>query len=216
MFTYLHYTSPNGTYADWAHNHKNISYDLQSVSEWYFITSAAIFIVGPLLISLNYLIMELGCSCGSAFADDEGSLFLFTDELLKEFLSVDYITVDKHFCINFIIAIAFLPIDTIITSMFMNIILPLYCVKTAFKLACTNESNEDTFTKSYTRTKITVFKGYELFMETLPQFVLGLVFIRNNYPFVRDCNPLTLVSVIFSGVSLCLGILNWCKAYCCD
>ena len=53
----------------------------------------------------------------------------------------------------------------------------------------------------------------EIFIETLPQFILGVVFIANNYPFVRDCNPLSIVSVIFSAGTLCHGIYTTCKAW---
>jgi len=203
----LDYISPNGTYSEWAHNHQNESDHLQTVSEGYFITSTVIFTGGPFLVSLYILLWNF---CSDDSYAGKNSPFLFTGNLLNHYRDVPYKTVSTNTCINLITAITFLPIDTIIASMSMNIILPLWSIKTSLKLALTNESNEKT------RENILIYKSFEIFLETLPQFVLGFVFCMYNDAFIFDSNPLTIVSVFFSGGSLLLAVRTsnkTCKSF---
>ena len=56
-------------------------------------------------------------------------------------------------------------------------------------------------------------KLFEQFGEALPQFMLGLTFYVNNTYFINTYDnlfglPTTLISVIFSGVSVFLGVIS--------
>ena len=60
---------------------------------------------------------------------------------------------------------------------------------------------------------ITFLKLFEQFGEALPQFMLGLTFYVNNTYFINTYDnlfglPTTLISVIFSGVSVFLGVIS--------
>ena len=62
-------------------------------------------------------------------------------------------------------------------------------------------------------------KLFEIIGEALPQFILTLVFVCNNYPFLKDNDtyfsipiPVSVISLMFSFGSLIMGVILGCQS----
>ena len=196
----------NSEYRTWRLQYqKDTNSIYPEVSPWYFYVAAMIWI-GPSFLFTLFL-------CVFKFDDFLGFIYCSSKQQIKDFGDTA----------RFVITILLLPIGTVISILFMYLIVPALffhsAVREAIKGDSLNEEDGCKFFKINVNSKFLSFmKFLEILGEALPQFILCIVLIINQYPFLEETDtifgipvPVSIISACFSSVS----ILNGLKTGCC-
>ena len=207
----------NGAYHRWVINNTDPSTNYpETVSHGYFQASCVILFLPPLLLTL-FLIVTGIRSSHDAFPDE----LSFTKMILKK-CKIDINTEGGgSYIVLFCHPLLFL-MEYLILCLIFYLIAPLAGLAIGCKSALEPLKYEDgkTFSKE-NRSEIEEIPVYiylgHLF-EALPQLILSIVFLCNNYPFLLTFDtilgvPVSLISCIFSGGSLLMGIYSMCKSF---
>ena len=183
----------NSLYQLWAQKHKNETNETiqHSVSSGYFYVAIIVWILPPGIISLFLFKAYRFCLCSC-----------------KNMIS-DWICPFPILLIKIIL----LPVDTIIIFLFLYFIFPFLLL---FFAICKSIAGEK-FSENCNCCAISEFifqymAFVEILGEALPQFLLNVVFICNNYEYLlandlylRFPVPISIVSCVFSLGSLLMG-----------
>ena len=178
----------NTTYADWALQYqiKTNSTYLEKVSPGYFCSAVIVWIVPPLLSAIFFTLRRYH----------------------------DYPNKRK-----IMITILLLPFTTVLSSLFMYLYFPISLCYTAVCEFCARLSEYNyyaTFNFYNNKKDIQEFtKFIEILGEALPQLILNVVFIANNFPYLMEQDiyfgipvPVSVISSVFSVGSLLIGFIK--------
>ena len=185
----------NGTYQQWAINNTDLTSNLTpSVSQAYFQTSCIIFFLTPLIITFLFI--------ASGFLTKKG--------------------------IGSCISILCFPLIYVVWCLICYLFAPLIDLVFGIKIALTGNSDPEKDVHPYFPSKISAeliellnqlprIIIFEQFLLALPQLILSIVFLCNNYDFLLAFDrmlgislPISLISSIFSGGSVLMGIYVGC------
>jgi len=192
----------NGSYRKWALRYQNEtdSTYLEKVSSWYFY-SASIVWIGPSFLwaliaaCLEYakkkekFLVDIFCCCKA-----ENKIF--------------------GKCLLILLVILFLPFGTVLFFFFMYLIIPLNLFHNAIRAVIEGDNfkESDDYGCVLNSDYLAGMKFIELLGEALPQVILNIVFISNNYPYLRENDvyfgipiPISIVSAVFSIGSILMG-----------
>ena len=123
-------------------------------------------------------------------------------------------------CIRTGIIILLLPFTSVISFFVMTLYLPVSLFCTGARKLIEGDNYDENTEDSWLPTNKTLafIKLHEILGEALPQLILNIVFISNNYPYLIEHDiyfeipvPMSIVSAVFSCGSILIGI----KAGCC-
>ena len=198
----------NGTYRAWAlqYQNKTNSTYLETVSPWYFYAASIIWI-GPsflfaMLATAHFThfkeYIEFFCCCFEGFEVHEES-FGRCSWIVIQFLSLPFCTV-----INFVFLYLFVPVNLL-----HNAVRAL--------IAGDDFDAEEENGWFFGSKRLTFFKVQEIVGEALPQLVLNIIFIANNYTYLNANDiffgipvPVSIISSVFSLGSLLIGMKSGC------
>ena len=212
----------NGTYNTWALNYMNDTNSTyhHSVSTWYFDIACAVWITPPTLLSLffSYLNFEGLCKHKNEGTerDDDFNPFGTSSQIFGEYSENFLVPFPYGKLFNFSIAILYLPIDILASSICIYVFIPLAALESGLTIAWNGGIDEDkVLFVGITSRDIPGLKLFEVIGEALPQIVLAIIFAANNYAFLSKNDlvfgipiPTTLVSILFSFGSLMMGLYN--------
>ena len=205
---YKHSYDENSTYHLWAIEYRNITKNnhLHTVSPWYFYVACIVWLIPPILFSFAFMWLcdstskDYGGLCDSLV----GNKNLF--EILKE-------CVGGTLC-----SIVMLPVGV----MFCYILSPLMALYDGIE-ALFRGRDPDKYSRGRSDHElaeiVNSLKMLECIGEAIPQLLLSVIYIANNYPYLRDHDdylglgiPVSIISSIFSLGSVLYGILQGRKA----
>ena len=212
---YYNYADPNGSYADWAQDYmrkSNSSYK-HTVSEGYYVTAIVVWILTPMLLALFHMISK----------EKERRPLSFFSAIFDNKYEIESI---NNCCFKALLVVLLFPVDVICALFFIYVMIPLASFKMAFKVLMRHEFGglkNLIGIKSFQlhSTVLPFWKGFEFLGEALPQLVLAVVFVVNNYDFAIESETLiglkefevTLISIFFSFGSLVMGLYSAISSY---
>ena len=121
-------------------------------------------------------------------------------------MTLDYLDSKKIIILPLII-IGFIP-----ASLFLYLYVPILALYHGIQGFCDLKEVQTRLKHIEKQIDITFLKLFEQFGEALPQFILSLTFYINNDYYIKTYEnlfrlPTTLISMVFSGVSLWLGLM---------
>ena len=208
----------NGTYQHWAINNTDPSTNYtETVSQWYFYTSCIIFFLPPLIITLYFMVSDI--SSGDASPDNS------PPKIVLEKCNIRIKPQGGGSCKSLIWYPFLFFIEYIFICLYCYLFAPIILLVTGFKIALTGGIEHDEEVVSFRPFEVSakdlpLLVLYGHFFQALPQLILSIVFLSNNYPFLLAYDtiqgtplPVSLISCIFSGGSLMIGIFYTC--WCC-
>ena len=205
MLTYYDYRDLNGTYTKWAKKHvreTNSTYE-HTVSEGYFFTAMAIWLLTPIIMALFLGITQ------------KESLYI-----LNTFTDKFELRCDNKY-LKAMLAVLLIPIDIISAAVFIYFVIPYSSFKLALKILMRHEFSEGSnmiyLSYIYMYPKwLPGWKAFEFIGEAVPQLTLSIVFMANNHEFMIDTETfigakefeVTLTSMIFSIGSIGMGLFS--------
>ena len=193
--------SEGGEYHKWALEYQEETNDtrLQTISPGYFYTACAVWIIPPVLWSFMTLITIGDLMFPIVF----NAMFR---------CNIDEIKSRKK-------SFMYYPLELIICILMIYVVIPFAALKNGVKHLLNGEVDEEEDLIAEINPKyLPFFKLFEILGEALPQFILTLVFVSNNYPFLMDNDryfgipiPVSIISLVFSVGSLIMGVISGCK-----
>lgn len=208
--TYYWHSFENGTYKIWAlgygiRNETGVDH-IHQVSPWYLYVASAIWITPPFLLS--------GLSLFGEFRP-----LRFTYSMLEDDFNINLPEFPSGKVFNTFATLILFPVDMLFSSVFIYIVIPAASLKSSLIIAWKGSIDEETNLVGVIDTSdLPVWKLFEHIGEALPQIILAVVFSSNNFPFLvaKDIIipyvPTTLISIIFSCGSLCMGMYTGIKS----
>ena len=205
-WTYHKYRDPNGSYTKWAKKHMNETYSTyeHTVSEGYFLTAISIWLLTPLLLALFLCISSI-----------EPLVIL-----RRSFDGIFELRCENKF-LKALLAVLFLPIEIVSAAVLIYLVIPYSSFKLACKILMRHEFNVyteivDLGEFSMDPEWLPGWKAFEFIGEAVPQLILSLVFMANNYEFMIDTKTfigakefeVTLTSMVFSIGSISMGFYS--------
>jgi len=210
---YQHSFNPNGTYNTWAveFNQTSNTTHLHSVSPAYFYTAVLVWFYPPLFYSVFFFVLTL---C----VNNDFHPFYNTNVLFVQFFSFGIKRPFNNNFFNLLVYVFYFPIDFLISSIMIYILTPFMAIKTGALVALTGKDDPDRkITKAFRAETIPFFKLFENLGEAIPQAILTIVFICNNWDFILYDEtsfipiPTSCISLIFSFGSIIIGLISGCK-----
>ena len=211
-----HAYNQNGTYNTWAVEFRQTSNEthLHSVSPAYFYTAVVFWVLPPLLYSVFFVFVQICC------LDDRFNPFENTNSLLEHFSSFQINPPFINNFLNFLNYLLYFPIDLIVSSIVIYIFTPFVSLKAGALVAWTGKDDPDRkITKNNRAEDIPGLKLFENLGEAIPQAILIIIFMSNNWDFILYDEtsfipiPTSCISLIFSLGSIFMGLISGCKAF---
>ena len=187
----------NGEYHDWALQYKEETTGtrLQTISPGYFYTACVVWIIPPVLDSFSSLAFE-----ELSFPHVFNAIFR---------CNIDRIQSRKKWFMYY-------PFELFCGILFIYVVVPFAALKNGLKHLINGEVDEEKNLIAFLNPKELPFaKLFEILGEALPQFILTVVFVSNNYPFLMDHDtyfdipiPVSIISLVFSFGSLIIGVTS--------
>ena len=197
----IHGFEENGNYHDWALRYKEETNDtrLQTISPGYFYTACAVWIIPPVLASV--------------FSLSGG--FLWFPYVFKAIFrcNIDIIQSRKKW-------FKYYPLELFSCILFIYVMVPFAALKNGVKHLWNGgvDEEEKLFGVLIPKKSLPLCKVFEILGEALPQFIMTLVFVCNNYPFLLNNDiyfgipiPTSIISLVFSFGSLIIGVISYFK-----
>lgn len=200
----------NGSYTKWAlryQNEINSTY-LEKVSPWYFYTASIVWIGPSFLLALIVVWSEYD-EKKEKFRDRIFSCCKVENKIFGK-------------CFRIALVVLILPFETVKCFLFMYLIMPLMLFYNAVHAVIEGDDfKEDVdYGGMPAAVDLTCNKCLEILGEALPQVLLNIVFISNNYPYLKENDvyfgipiPISIVSAVFSIGSIvmgCNGFISFC------
>ena len=214
---YDHAFNPNGSYSQWALEfNKTTNGTMEKVHPGYFYTSIVVWVLPPFLWSALIFLLNI---C----AADELNPFFMTNILLSEFSSISSIEFDPPFkkkYQNFLFYVFYFPFELFVCAIAIYIVIPYASLKSGIIIALTGENDgQRKITKTIDTEVIPGLKLFENIGEAVPQLIMCLLFIINNFKFIIYDEtspwmaiPISIVSLVFSVGSIMMGLYTGCKS----
>ena len=140
--------------------------------------------------------------------------FLTINVLLEEFSSIQFNPPFKKNYQKFLFYVFYFPVDLLICAIFIYILIPLASLKSGIIVALGGEiCDETTIMQGLKAKEMPVMKLFENLGEAVPQAIMCLLFIINNFEFIVHEEtstwmpiPISIVSLVFSVGSIMMGI----------
>jgi len=213
LIYYDHAFNENGTYRTWALEYnKTNNGTLETVHQGYFYTAMVVWILPPFLMSAFVFL-------GRIFFKNEFNPFFNTNLLIGEFFSFEINPPFNSKILNILFFIVYFPIDFLVFVIVIYVLTPFCALKVGVIMLVRGKIDKDYMvTKGTAARSVPVFKLFENLGEAIPQAILCLVFISNNFAFVMHDEtsffpiPTSCVSILFSFGSIIMGIYSGLKA----
>ena len=197
----IHGFEESGQYHDWALQYKEETNGtrLQTISPGYFYTACVVWIIPPVLDSFSSLAFE-----ELSFPHVFNAIFR---------CNIDRIQSRKKWFMYY-------PLELICSIPIIYVVIPYAALKNGVKHLINGEVDENEELIGGINPKmLPLVKLFEIIGEALPQFILTLVFVCNNYPFLKDNDtyfsipiPVSVISLMFSFGSLIMGVILGCQS----
>ena len=203
-WTYFNHADSNGSYSNWAKDFRertNSTYE-HSVSQGYFITGMVVWFFTPLLLTLFISIAET-------------EPFPLLNSILGDKRNVDC---TENINLKVLLKVVLFPFEIICAAVFIYLLIPFTSLKRAFKIIMRHKFEDDEklvqIAFPLTSKVLPILKGFEFIGEAVPQLILSIVFMANNYDFMRETQTfiglyefeVTLTSMVFSMGSIVMGL----------
>ena len=145
---------------------------------------------------------------------------------LSIWVSKTYIPEINNCYFRALLVVLLFPIDIICAFFVIYILIPWASFKVAFKVLMRDEFSDisnlvDIESFRLGSNLLPFWKGFEFLGEALPQLVLAVVFMANNYDFAIESETfiglkefeVTLISIFFSFGSLLMGLYSAISSY---
>ena len=230
---YEHSFNPNGTYNTWAieFNRTNHTTYFHTVSPAYFNTAVVVWALPPLLMSAVYFLGNLCSHCLMILLndvdddvvengfDEDFNNFKNTNGLLSHFSTFEIKPPFNNRFLNILVYLFYIPIDFLISSIVVYIIIPYMSLKAGALVAWTGNDDPDRMiTKNTDAGYVPAYKLFENLGEAIPQAIMIIIFISNNWDFILYDEtsfipiPTSCISLIFSLGSIIMGLISGGKA----
>ena len=201
----------NGSYQNWSLQYQNATSEayLQTLSPWYFNVGLVIWILPSLLCTIIF--------CVHNFSSDmdkfPGS---YTNTCFPEKIK----TCGSRLCSVILITVFVIPIGTIVCFLLFYLVFPITLLWNAIHAVVVGDkfSEEKTYGCCFPKKSLIFLKLLEIAGEALPQLILNITFMLNNYPYLAENDvyfgipvPISVISAIFSIGSLIIGVKSGCK-----
>ena len=209
-----HAFNPDGTYNTWAIEFNRTSNEthFHSVIPAHFCTAVVVWVLPPLLWSIVF-------SLGLCVAD-EFNPFEKTNGLFADFYSFEIERPFNSNCLNVLFCLLYFPIDLLVSSIVIYIMTPFLSLKAGILVAWTGDDDpERKITKDTAAEAVPGLKLFENLGEAIPQAILVIVFIVNNWDFMLYNEksfipiPTSCISLFFSFGSIIMGLISGCKYF---
>jgi len=213
LIYYEHAFNPNGTYFQWAQEfNKTTNDDMETVHPGYFYTSIIVWVFPPLLFSAFAFLANV--------CDDEFNPFENTNVMFGHFSSIEFNPPFNKKYQNILFHVFYLPFDLLISAITIYIVVPFASLKSGIIIAMKGEIDcRIEITKVLEPEDIPFWKLFENIGEAVPQAIMCLLFIINNFKFIVHEEtstwmpvPISIVSLFFSIGSIIVGLYTGIKA----
>ena len=239
---YQHSFNPNGTYNEWSieYNNANNQTNFQTVSPSYLYAAAVIWVLPPIIAISPTLLVNIYPNSRENFWK------LLRDKLGTESENTDIIRYHREFnpffllnlvllqcnidkiiprpskktALNILVYIMCLPFDILCSAIHLYIFHPFVTLKSGVIVAWKGEIDPaHKVTRLITVGDIPMHKLYEQLGEAIPQSILCLLFIINNFPFLLHHEtsffsiPVSCISLVFSVVSVAMGLYSGISSF---
>ena len=211
---YDHAFNPNGTYASWALEYnKTTNGTKEAVHSGYFYTSIVVWVLPPFLHSAIWFLLNL-CR------DDGFDPFYMANVLFAQFSSILLSPPTKKGFPKFLVFALYPIFDLFSSAIWIYIFIPFMSLKSGIIIAMTGKDDgKRRITKMIAAEGIPFWKLFENIGEAVPQAIMCLLFISNNFDFILHEEtstwmpiPLSIVSLIFSVGSIAMGLYTGFKS----
>ena len=204
-WTYCAHANLNGSYANWARKimQKNNSANFYTLSSGYYYTAIFVWFFTPTILASFYMI--------------KARKPLATFKLI--FDDRHYIKYNDNRYYKALFAVFLFPIDFICAALVIYLMIPYSSFRKAYKILHRRELTHDDRIVTIGDLPIVsgflpFWKGFEFIGEALPQLLLSIVFMVNNYDFMTQTDTMigvneftvTLISTMFSIGSIAMGL----------
>ena len=220
-----HAFDTKGSYRLWANEYRNTTNDayLQTVSPSYFYVACLTWILPPFLLSILLGIPPF------AFIDDgKNDKHRATVAKCISFCSRTKIKAPYGCCVRALYFFLSFAIFILLTVFGCYIIIPMMAIFGGIRKLLNEDFDEDQDMfglqemfglADFQYKNLPWLKLLECFGEAIPQLILGVVYISNNYPYLKEHDdyfgigvPVSVISCVFSFVSVVIGVFTGCKA----
>ena len=213
LIYYDHAFNHNGTYASWALEYnKTTTGTVETVHPGYFYTSIVVWVLPPFLL---WAFWWCNWWYETFFFGVEYNPFdLVNSSLFALFSSFELSPPFKKKFQNILFYIVYSPFDLLISAICVYVIIPIISIKSGIIIAWTGENDGQRMVTKITQEGfIPSMKLYENVGEAVPQAIMCLLFISNNYNFILHEEtstwmpiPVSIVSFVFSVGSIAMGL----------
>ena len=209
LIYYDHAFNHNGTYASWALEYnKTTTGTVETVHPGYFYTSIVVWVLPPFLF-WSFLWLQT-----FFFGVEFNPFFIVNNCLIAQFSSFELSPPFKKKFQNILFYIVYSPFDLLISAIWVYVYVPIISIKSGIIIAWTGENDgQRMITKRLPEGIIPRIKLYENVGEAVPQAIMCLLFISNNYNFILHEEtstwmpiPVSIVSFVFSVGSIAMGL----------
>ena len=198
---YEHSFNKYGEYANWSMSINATDEHRETVSPVYFYIACVVWILPPLLFEMYVLIA------------DNQPLVVTRAIIMNKYVDDGSCSMCTCVCI-----VSLLPIDTLASVIFVYFMIPYASLKSGVKALIGKPYGDDDIIfrgiKQNLVFKLPWLKLFEQTGEALPQFVMSLTFLVNNYAFLQHNVTMfgvnefhvTIITVVLSLGSLLYGI----------
>ena len=214
LIYYDHAFNSNGTYSQWPLElKKTTNGTMETVHPGYFYTSIVVWVLPPFLFCAFWFLDNL--------CDDKVDPFFITKILFHEFSSIGLNPPFKKKYQNFLFSVFYFPFDLLISAIFIYIVIPFASLKSGIIIALKGGiDGKRKITKKMVAKHIPFLKLFENLGEAVPQSIMCLIFIINNFKFIIHEEtstwrpiPISIVSLVFSVGSIMMGLYTGCDSY---
>ena len=224
---YDHTFNPDGKYSKWAlknyleknlENNQTTNDNLETVHPGYFYTAIISWILPPFLYSAEIFFIE----CFAPILGGGIDVFKNINHLILEFGGVYEIKpLFENDFFNFIFYLIYFPCDVIISCIYIYGLIPLSVLMAGYIIARDGKiDGEDYLVGLVSADELPWMKLFENLGEAIPQAILSLVFLINNFSFEVDSSfipiPTTCISLFFSIGSIMMGLYSGCSVCWCS
>ena len=207
---YREYASEYGAYHDWAVNHNDpLTNKTETVSDAYFYISFGIFFLPPLILST----FVFASFMGSQRENKDPKDFLI---IRKIKLETEHGWFTELICFPIWIVIFFFCY--IFACSMCYLFIPFVVLSIGLLRTCKKDLDGNDWISAE---NLPMWLIFENLGEALPQLCLSITFLVSNYPFIREFDtilgiqiPVSVISCVFSTVSLSTGIYTGIKIWC--
>ena len=207
----------NNGYQSWARNIYRETGYLHTISKWYFSVASAVWAFSPILFTLFLLYNNIRPGKHHRYHAVFGGMAYVLKGLGYDAIYHAKCNISRHWTILLFLIV--LPINLLGSTLYVYIIIPLSALFLGIKRLIAGGDGGRFF--NVDADELSGLMIFELFGEALPQVILSITYVANNYDYVHMTDklfgnqtiPTSVVSIVFSIGSIVRGIVSGRKAF---